>query len=148
MIKALAIFSAITWLTAISLVLLYRFEGDIYPVTSMANLNASEIRPHPHKPGWSLLSGDFDKYSNCVFLGLQWNFVAAENLEVLLVAVPSEFEGPPVHRIQGHQEFDLLAVKLVDTHDIMRNSVVYVYHDCYNGWLWNTRTVFYQSPTY
>ena len=64
-----------------------------------------------------------------------------------MVTIPADFEDRPVIRPvrEGHR-FERLAVKLTDADDILNRSIVYVYHDCYNGWLWNTKTLFHQPP--
>lgn len=149
-LKALLIGSIAIWSFLIFMALFYRFDGSWFPVTSLVRFDETDIRFYLDKPGgWSLISGEFDKYRNCVFRGIEWNYTSEKNQGVVMVSIPADFEDRPVIRpVRDRHQFERLAVQLANPDDIINHSIVYVYHDCYNGWLWNTKTLFYQHQTF
>ena len=120
-----------TWALLIFMALFYRFDGVLLPVTSLVRFEESDIRFYLEKPGgWSLIAGEFDKYRNCVFRGIEWNYTSSENQGVVMVSIPADFEDRPVIRpVRDGHRFERLAIKLANVEDIMNHSIVYVYHD-------------------
>lgn len=142
-IKILTILTFVLWTGILATVLAYRFDGQFFPVVSDLKISAATIRPYyGRRGGWSFIGGEFEKYrGRCVFQGIEWYFT--DNREIRRsqgVQVAANFEDKPQVRLGGKQDFTNLAVRLSEKEDIFKHSYIEVIHDCYNGWLWQTRT--------
>lgn len=133
------------WLFLIAFALIYRFDGYLFPVVeTMHQIQEEDITKHSHRKNWLVVSGNFIKKRNCVFTGIEW-FMLDPQTEAERVRILVRFEDKPEIRDTGHQEFSELAINLDDPEIILQDSKAYVYHDCYGGLLWETRTLFYDA---
>jgi len=139
------LFFVLPWLLLILTALAYRYDGKVFPVTEIAKIEQNDIRIHDERTsGWLHLSGSFHKKRNCVYKGIEW-FILDPATEVERVPVLARFEDKPEIRDEGYHEFNRLAVNIEDPRLVIEDSKAFVYHDCYGGWLWETRSAFYDS---
>jgi hypothetical protein len=129
-----------TWMLGLSLFFMYHYDGILFPVVDAQQTKLENMRPEFSATTMTTVDGYFVKTRDCVFTDLKWYYGNQERS----VSVIVEFTGKPVIRPIGDYKFKDWRIYL-DADNIRHNSYAYAYHDCYNGWLWTTKSLFYMS---
>lgn len=111
-------------------------DGYLFPVVSPAS-----IAPVVESDGISTVSAEARKNRSCDWLRTEWFF---GNINGRAAQVDMQHLDPPKIRNAGVLKWDRIEVGLT-YREIGRNSYALVYHDCYDGWLWKTESVFFDS---
>lgn len=114
-------------------------DGWMSPVISQFSIRFEET----DTPNTTRLFIDFRKDRDCAFRRLEWYLGEPGKNNIPLTAI-YEFQ-PPIVRggayYEGWGPVDLLIGKNL----FVRNTFAVTVHDCYNGWLWETRTLVYMG---
>jgi hypothetical protein len=127
-----------TWLLAFCIFLVHHYDGKLFPVVDAPRTEIHNFRADPDYSNASLFDGSFVKIRDCTFTDLTWYYGTEERS----VSVRVEFTEKPIIRDAGLHQANNWRVFL-DEENIMNNSYAFAYHDCYGGWLWETKTLFY-----
>lgn len=118
-------------------------EGYVFPVTS--ELTIVDVELSPDLPGYSIVTGNFEKYRECNKLEITWYYTDHLSLnsynKVRVIAFES---GAPTVNNLGENELKLFYVNIHPSL-LKDRSYATITHDCYNSWLWNTTNTFYTT---
>ncbi len=112
-------------------------DGALFPVFTNVQLVSAEPGPRPLS---TKLHMTFYKERDCTYLDSEF-FVGTPEAGL---KVTSEWLEPPAilgADTEGHS-FRILNMP---PEALRNNSYAIAYHDCYNGWLWRTATVFWNT---
>lgn len=113
-------------------------DGIFNPV--VADWSIEKIESHTDSnSGPSTIDVSYTKIRECDYIGTEWffgNLGANAQVSAILTSEPK------IRTIGEHAV--TYEIGLSD-YNILNNSYAYLIHDCYNGWLWFTKTPFIES---
>jgi len=139
-ISVIAIFSVLVWvLCLLGIAVLSQYEGDLFPVVS-----PFEIKNIRTENEMVVVDLHFHKLRDCNPKTMAWFYGNQALDRVGNIQIKSEIRsGFRIHDEGPHVIKDVVLDLTED--ELKNNSYAYVYHDCHNDWLWNTRTLAYTS---
>ena len=114
-----------------------RLDGYFNPVMGLAEIDLVEFSGGSS----TIVSAEAEKRRNCKWLRTEWYLGALNGSAAKVFA---RHRDKPQVRLTGVLRWDEIEIGL-SWKQIQSNSYALVYHDCYNGWLWKTRSVFFNS---
>ena len=114
-----------------------RLDGVLFPVFTNVQLVSVEQGPRTYTTASHMT---FFKERDCTFLRSEFFIGTPENG----LAVISEFVKPPEVLTGGDTGYSYRLVHMPPS-ALRKNSYAIAYHDCYDGWLWPTATMFWNT---
>jgi hypothetical protein len=144
-VKLLAGIGIVFWTVLLVGILSYRFDGEIFPAVSQLDIDYTSIRTYGELgPEWTIFNGSFtDLRDDCVYVGMEW-FTVEQGTMIGTVIAPAHLLDPFVATQTDSQNFKQLTVRILSD-KLVNDSSADIYHDCYGGWLWLTKTNFYST---
>jgi hypothetical protein len=147
-------FALATWILVLGTIVFSMYEGYFFPVVTPLEITSIE-QSFDVVDGfdWFTVRGTFTKIRNCVPVTVRWYYgLPGSSARIDAIPVPT-LVGPdpalgtrPNNFELGEQQTSYLRVRL-EPELIRENSHAYVYHRCHGPYLWETRTLLYDSST-
>ena len=116
-----------------------KFDGYFFPVYNDGWLVS--VEPVPGRTNVSLVHMKFKKARDCNYISGQWYL----GIPGASIGVATEWAEAPSIVISTDEIGDSHRYVNMSPGEIIRNSYLITTHDCYNGWLWKTQTLFWLS---
>jgi hypothetical protein len=140
------------WVLILTIIVFSMYEGYFFPVVTPLEITSID-RSFDVVDGfdWFTVRGNFTKIRDCVPVTVRWYYGDPRNSSRIdavpvptLVGPDPDLGNQPRNFELGVQQPSYLRVRL-EPELIREDSHAYVYHRCHGPYLWETRTLLYDS---